>query len=54
MYEGKVIKLGSLAEYVLDKRIPIEVCLSSNVHTGATPSMQEHPFPHVLGHGLSA
>ncbi len=43
-YEGKVIKLGALAEYVLDKRIPIEVCLSSNVHTGATPSMAEHPF----------
>jgi len=44
VYEGKVIKLGSLAEYVLDKRIPIEVCLSSNVDTGATPSMAEHPF----------
>ena len=44
VYEGKVIKLGALAEYVLDKRIPIEVCLSSNIHTGAAPSMAEHPF----------
>ena len=41
VYEGKVIKLGSLAQYVLDKRIPIEVCLSSNVHTGAAPSLAE-------------
>jgi adenosine deaminase len=44
VYEGKVIKMGALAQYVLDHRIPIEVCLSSNVHTGATRSMEEHPF----------
>jgi len=41
--EGKV-KLGDLAQYVLDKRIPLEICLLSNVHTGATPSLAEHPF----------
>jgi adenosine deaminase len=45
MYQGKVIKLGHLAQYVLDHRIPIEICLSSNVHTGATASLEEHPFP---------
>jgi adenosine deaminase len=45
VYEGKVIKLGPLAQYVLDHRVPIEVCLSSNVHTGAVPSLAEHPFP---------
>ncbi len=42
--EGKVVKLGDLAQYVLDKRIPLEICLISNVHTGATPSLGEHPF----------
>jgi adenosine deaminase len=36
--------LGELAQYVLDKRIPLEICLLSNVHTGATPSVTEHPF----------
>jgi adenosine deaminase len=41
---GKVVKLGDLAQYVLDKRIPLEICLLSNVHTGATPSLAEHPF----------
>ena len=51
VYEGKVIKLGSLAQYVLDKRVPIEVCLSSNVHTGAAPSMAEHPFRTYLDQG---
>lgn len=42
--DGKVVKLGNLAQYVLDKRIPLEICLLSNVHTGATPSVAEHPF----------
>src|ERR1700757_4840794 len=42
--EGKAVKLGDLAQYVLDKRIPLEICLLSNVHTGATPSLAEHPF----------
>jgi adenosine deaminase len=41
---GKAVKLGTLAQYVLDKRIPLEICLISNVHTGATPSLAEHPF----------
>jgi adenosine deaminase len=42
--EGVVVRLGGLAQYVLDKRIPLEICLSSNVHTGAIPSLAEHPF----------
>ena len=42
--EGKVVKLGDLAQYVLDKRIPLEICLISNVHTGAARSVAEHPF----------
>jgi len=42
--DGKVVRMGDLAQYVLDKRIPLEICLLSNVHTGATPSLAEHPF----------
>jgi adenosine deaminase len=41
---GKAVKLGGLAQYVLDKRIPLEICLLSNVHTGAARSVAEHPF----------
>ena len=37
---------------MLDHRIPIEICLSSNVHTGATRSLAEHPFPHYLAKGF--
>jgi adenosine deaminase len=42
--DGKAVKLGDLAQYVLDKRIPLEICLLSNVHTGATASLEQHPF----------
>jgi len=42
--DGKAVKLGDLAQYVLDKRIPLEICLISNVHTGAASSLAEHPF----------
>ncbi|MGC1089903.1 MAG: adenosine deaminase, partial [Candidatus Acidiferrum sp.] len=42
--DGKVVKLGDLAQYVLDKRIPLEICLISNVQTGAARSLAEHPF----------
>jgi adenosine deaminase len=42
--DGKAVKLGDLAQYVLDKRIPLEICLLSNVDTGAAPSAAEHPF----------
>jgi adenosine deaminase len=42
--DGKVVRLGDLAQYVLDKRIPLEICLISNVHTGAAASLDQHPF----------
>lgn len=48
VYEGKVIHVGPLARYVLDHRVPIECCLSSNVHTGAVPSLEQHPFRYFL------
>ena len=36
--------LGKLAGYVRDKRIPLEMCPSSNVQTGAARSIAEHPI----------
>jgi adenosine deaminase len=31
--------------------VPIEICLSSNVHTGAAASLERHPFPHYHERG---
>jgi adenosine deaminase len=36
--------LGRLAAYVRDKRIPLELCPSSNVQTGAAASIAQHPI----------
>ena len=38
------VSLGRLAAYVRDKRIPLELCPSSNVQTGAAKSIAEHPI----------
>lgn len=37
-------QLGRLAATLRDKRIPLELCPSSNVQTGAVASIAEHPF----------
>jgi len=38
------VHLGRLAAYVRDKRIPLEMCPTSNVQTGAAKSIAEHPI----------
>ena len=42
--DGEVVNFGELAQYVLDKRIPLEICLLSNLHTGAVDKLENHPF----------
>jgi adenosine deaminase len=38
------VSLGRLAGYVRDRRVPLEMCPTSNVHTGAVTSIEEHPI----------
>jgi adenosine deaminase len=38
------VKLGRLAAYVRDKRIPLEMCPTSNLQTGAADSIAAHPI----------
>lgn len=41
---GNAAGFGDLSQYILDKRIPLEICLLSNVHTGAVDKIENHPF----------
>ena len=50
--DGKIVKMGSLASFVKDKRIPLEMCLTSNVGTGAASSYSTHPFPLFFRNGF--
>jgi adenosine deaminase len=38
------VSMGRLANYVRDKRVPLEMCPSSNVQTGAAESIATHPL----------
>ena len=38
------VHLGRLAAFVRDARIPLELCPTSNVHTGGASSIAEHPI----------
>ena len=37
-------KLGRLASYIRDARIPLELCPTSNVNTGVVPTIADHPI----------
>ncbi|MGB7982758.1 MAG: adenosine deaminase [Candidatus Nanopelagicales bacterium] len=38
------VHLGRLASYIRDRRLPLEMCPSSNVQTGAAASIATHPI----------
>ena len=41
---GGATRVGDFAAYVLNEQVPLEMCPSSNVQTGAVPSIAEHPI----------
>jgi adenosine deaminase len=48
------VALGRLASYVRDCRVPLELCPTSNVHTGAVGSLAEHPIGLLRSLGFRA
>ena len=52
---GHGTRLGedpSLLDEVVQRRIPLEMCLSSNVHTHTVAKVAEHPFKRYLQQGV--
>ena len=43
---------GDLLNFVNDHRVPLEICLTSNVQTRACDSFETHPLPFYLSYGL--
>ncbi len=41
--DGEIVELGGLARTVRDQRIPLEICITSNVHTRLAKTASEHP-----------
>lgn len=61
LVEGRAQRLGHgvrliddprLLRLVRDRRIPVEICLTSNVQTRAVPDFAAHPLPRFLAEGL--
>ncbi|MFI0485962.1 adenosine deaminase [Actinomadura sp. 9N215] len=48
----RILDDPDLVAEVRDRRIPLEVCPSSNVALGFAPTLEDHPLPHLLGAGL--
>jgi adenosine deaminase len=49
----RLIEDPALTQYVNDRRIGLEICLTSNVHTGAALSYETHPLRAYFDHGLN-
>mgnify|MGYP000624955700 FL=1 len=43
-FSGPEPKLGQLASYIRDRRIPLELCPTSNLQTGAAKNIAQHPI----------
>jgi aminodeoxyfutalosine deaminase len=48
----RAIEDPRLVEHLRDRRIPLEVCVTSNVRTGAVASLKEHPVRKLFDAGV--
>ncbi len=42
----------ALMDYLAEKQIPVEICLSSNLRTGCCATLVDHPLPKYLERGM--
>jgi adenosine deaminase len=48
----RLVEDGDLLNYVNDHRIPLEICIKSNLHTKAVATIQSHPIDFYIDYGL--
>lgn len=48
----RIFEDPDLMQYVIDFRVPVEICLTSNVQTRAVPSFAEHPLRMYYDRGM--
>jgi adenosine deaminase len=52
-HAARLVEDASLIDYVGEHRVPLEICLTSNVQTGAAPSYERHPMRTYFDRGLN-
>jgi adenosine deaminase len=50
---SSITRLGSFARMVRDHRVPLEVAITSNIHTGSFPTASAHPFGALFAQGFN-
>ncbi len=46
-------KLGETATYIVDNQIPLEICITSNIHTNMYESYDKHPVVELIEYGFN-
>ena len=46
-------KIGDTAEYILNNQIPLEICITSNIHTNMYKNYEEHPIKDLINYGFN-
>ncbi len=45
-------EMGSIAEFVVNQKIPLEICPTSNLHTGVVGAISDHPVDMLMRAGF--
>ena len=45
--------MGKTASYILEKQIPLEICITSNIHTNMYKNFEEHPVTDLIDLGFN-
>jgi adenosine deaminase/aminodeoxyfutalosine deaminase len=48
----RAIEDPALVEHLRDKKIPLEICITSNLRTGAVPTLKDHPVRKLYDAGV--